>query len=129
MGRTVRPHTELDIDRSVCILGGGGGGGGKLGRLEGVVHNYAFPQADTQYACLHVTLKDSMGAFRQSFKLVSRLLRWSGHNFQATCEPMGCHIIIITVIIYNIINYKYYHNIQTSFGLGIKSWPQRHLQE
>lgn len=38
-------------------------------------------------------------------------------------------IIIIIVIIHSIINYKYYHNIQTSFGLGVKSWPQRHLQE
>lgn len=45
---------------------------------------------------------------------------------------MGCHIIfviIVIVIIGSIINYKYYHNIQTSFGLGVKSWQQRHLQE
>lgn len=47
-----------------------------------------------------------------------------GLTLQATCEPMGCHIIIviiIIVIIHSIINYKYYHNIQTSFGLGVKS--------
>ena len=52
-------------------------------------------------------------------------------TLQATCEPMGCHIIIviiiiiiiiiIIVIIHSIINYKYSHNIQTSFGLGVKS--------
>lgn len=43
-------------------------------------------------------------------------------TLQATCEPMGCHIvfvIIIIVIIHSNINYKYYHNIQTSFGLGV----------
>lgn len=37
---------------------------------------------------------------------------------------MGCHIIfviIVIVIIGSIINYKYYHNIQTSFGLGLDS--------
>lgn len=53
-------------------------------------------------------------------------------TLQATCEPMGCHIIIVIIIIgiiHSIINNKYYHNIQTSFGLGVKSWLQRHLQE
>lgn len=41
---------------------------------------------------------------------------------QATCEPMGCHIIIIVTAIvtfHSIINYKYHHNIRTSFGLGV----------
>lgn len=101
--------------------------------MGGGGHNHAFPQADTQYACLHVTLKDSHsarprdGALSGSPDTVLAPPDGVGRSttLQATCEPMGCHIfviiIIIIVIIHIIINYKYYHNIQTSFGLGVQS--------
>lgn len=92
-------------------------------------HNHAFPQADAQYACLRVTRRTYAtldSALSGSPDTLRTLPDGIGLNttLQATCEPMGCHIIfviIVIVIIGSIINYKYYHNIQTSFGLGVKS--------
>ena len=95
----------------------------------GRCHNHAFPQADTQYACLHVVLEDlhSVGPSEGTLSGSPDTLHTPPDGIspkttlQATCELMGCHIIIIiiTVIIHSVINYKYYHNIQTSCGLGI----------
>lgn len=86
------------------------------------------PGTHTEYACLHVVLEDlhSVGPSEGTLSGSPDTLHTPPDDIslkttlQATCELMGCHIIIIiTVIIHSVINYKYYHNIPTSCGLGI----------
>lgn len=113
-------YTESDIDRSACAAPWRG-----LGEEETMVTSMHVQPRRNRHVCMwprwSPASTGSPDASSQPSTWVS-LSRNLTSNLWSHGIPHHCYL-------YRVINSKYNHNIQTSFGLGIKRAQQRHLWE
>lgn len=122
--RRTREHTVGQ--RQVCLRCTG-----TIGGREGGVTTMHSPEADTQYACLHVTLQDvhsvgpSEGTLSGSPDAGHTLPDGTGPSGGlATCKPPGCRMAAESGSRFLFTrNSNIQINIQKRFGLGVEKSP------